>query len=386
MSEHAPSSPSDEALARLRAPHAGTAVVHLNHAGFAPMCRAAHAAGVRTLDRMLSGSAGERELLQTYFGSRASYAKLAGCAPGDVSFFQTAAVAITQVAFGLPLRPGDEILRLDQEYPSNAYAWHRAAERAGGRVVVVPSGPDWTVDAGRLIDAISPRTRAVTVSSVQFQTGAAIDLAAIADACHAVGAVVCVDAIQSLGVMPFDMRALGVDYVCGATHKWILGPLGHGFLCCDAERRARLTPLLHGAITYGLPADPVETRRPPRTSAQRFEPGTPPALGAIAGAAAIDELRQVGITRVHDEALAVADLAIAGARARGFRVLSATEGRARSPIVTFVPPGDPEVLARALAAARVAVAQRAGGIRVSPHVDNGPQHIDRLFEIIDRAS
>jgi kynureninase len=182
------------------------------------------------------------------------------------------------------------------------------------------------------------------------------------------------------------MRALGVDYVCGGTHKWILGPLGHGFLCAGEARRRELTPLLHGAITYGLPADPVDVERPARTSAQRFEPGTPLAVGAIAGAAAIEELLAVGIPRVHDEALALADRVVAGARDRGFRVLSATDGPGRSPIVTFVPGGDPAALVRRLARAGVTVVERAGGIRVSPHVDNGPEHVDRLFAILDASS
>ena len=349
------------------------------------MCRAARDAGVDILDRMMQGSASDRDLIALYDGARASYARLVGCEAGDVSFFQTAAAAISQVAFGLGLHPGDEIVRVDQEYPSNAYPWHRAAERAGARVVVVPSSVGLTIDLQRVLDAITPRTRVLAVSSVQYQTGAVVDLAPVIAACHRVGASVCVDAIQSLGVLPFDMRALGVDYVCGGTHKWTLGPLGHGFLCCDAERRAALRPLLHGAMTYGLPGDPVDPDRPERTTAQRFEPGTPLVVGAVAGAAAIAELLTIGLARVHHEALALADQVVAGARARGFDVLSATDGPARSPIVTFVPRGGVAAAARRLREARIFVAERAGGLRISPHVDNGPQHVERLFEALDRA-
>ena len=180
------------ALARLRDPHAGTDIVHLNHAGFAPMCRAARDAGVEVLDRMTLGSAGDRDLIPLYERARASYARLVGCGAEDVSFFQTAAAAISQVALGLPLERGDEIVRLDQEYPSNAYPWHRAAERAGARVIVVPSSPRLTASVEQLIEAVTPRTRVLTVSSVQFQTGLALDLPPIVAACHAVGAVVCV--------------------------------------------------------------------------------------------------------------------------------------------------------------------------------------------------
>src|SRR5439155_1637471 len=135
---------------------------------------------------------------------------------------------------------------------SNAYPWYRAAERAGAVVKTAP------VD--RIGDAIGASTRVVAVSWVQYSTGASVDLRALADTLHARGGAgadrwLVVDAIQGIGIAPFALAALGVDVVCGGTHKWLLGPLGHGLMACAPGRQATMTPVLHRAMTYGTPHD-----------------------------------------------------------------------------------------------------------------------------------
>jgi cysteine desulfurase / selenocysteine lyase len=377
----------DRLLEELRAPLAGTDELHLNNAGVAPMSRRALGAGARALEIMLRGTSGIPDLLKEIRAAREIHARLVGCDRDDLSFFPTCAAAISQVALGFPFKGGDEIVLLDQEYPSNAYPWHRAAARAGARVVVVPSAPDFTVDFTRLLEAIGERTRVVAVSWVQFSTGTTLDLRALADAAHARGAWLVVDAIQGLGVMPFDLAASGADAVCGGSHKWLLGPVGHGFLALAPGRAAALEPIMVGAMTYGTPDDPIDPARPPREDARRFEPGTPLAVGAIATAASIDLLLEIGVDRVNREALAAADLFAARADERGLGVrgAAATAGGApRSPILTLLPRArDPKAIVDELRARGCSVAPRGGGVRVAPHAHNGPQHVERFFELWD---
>lgn len=374
-------------LEALRAPHGGIDALHLNNAGVSPMTGQARAAVVTLLDVMTDGSLGVPELLRMTERARAVIARLVGAAVEDVAFFQTCAAAISQVAFGLPFGKGDEVVLVDQEYPSNAYPWHRAAERAGGSVVTVASAPDLRIDMERLLLAITRRTRVVAVSWVQYSTGQVVDLRAIADAAHAVGAWLVVDAIQGLGVIPFNLAASGADAVCGGSHKWLLGPMGHGFLALAPGRAGGLAPLMHGAMTYGTPDDAVDPARLPRASGpMRFEPGTPLSLGAVGLGASVEALLDIGIDRVHAEALALADRIIEGACARGLEVRTSTGdgGLARSPIVTVVPRATTaRDLERALRQHRCSVAARGGGIRVSPHCHNGPQHVERFFELWD---
>ncbi len=375
-------------LDELRAPLAGVEQLHFNNAGVAPMTKRAHDAATRVLARMREGSLAVPGHLRDYEAARATFAKLVGAAHVDTVFFQTCAIALSQVALGLSLQSGDEIVLVDQEYPSNAYPWHRAAERAGARVVTVASSPGLGIDVDQLLSAINERTRVVTVSWVQYSTGTTLPLRALADAVHSRGGWLVVDAIQGLGVLPFDLAASGADAVCGGTHKWLLGPLGHGFLALAAGRAAQLTPLAHGAMTYGTPDDPVDPKRSARVDdPRRFEPGAPLLLGAIAGAASIELLLEIGIDRVRDEALKIADLIVAHANERKLRVIAAT-GPTRSPITTVVPARvDAKRMVDEMRTRGCSVAARGGGVRIAPHAHNGPQHVDALFkhwDAIDR--
>lgn len=366
---------SDNALAELQGPFADSAFVHFNNAGVSPLSGRADRAGADVISAMREGSLGIGRLLGRYEAARGTFARLVGCSADNLAFFQTCAAAISQVAFGLKLDAGDRIVRLDQEYPSNAYPWHRAAERVGAVVDVVGSNADFTIDHDALIAAIGPRTKVVAVSWVQFQTGAVVDLASVVAAAHAVGAIVVVDAIQGLGILPFDMRALGVDAVCGGTHKWLLGPMGQGFLGLSDDLRARLMPIMQGAITYGTPDDPVDVAKAIRADIRRFEPGTPMLFGAIAGAASVELLLEIGVQRVLAEATKISDLVEHEARRRQLTI----RPRSISPIVTVIPNGDPKEIAEWFRGEGVAVGVRGGGLRLAPHAFNTAQDVERIF-------
>jgi cysteine desulfurase / selenocysteine lyase len=372
---------ADRAFVELKASFASDARIHLNNAGVAPLTARAERAIVDVAMTMRGGSLTMGTLLSRYEHSRAVFARLVGCEKENLAFFQTCAAAISQVAFGFPLAAGDRIVRLDQEYPSNAYPWHRAAERAGAVVDVVNSGDGYVIDHDALVAAIGPRTRVVALSFVQFQTGATVELARVVEAARRVGAVVVVDAIQGLGVLPFDMGALGIDAVCGGTHKWLLGPVGQGFLAMTSSLRERLVPILHGAISYGTPEDPIDPSRPLRRDVRRFEPGSPPFLGAIGGAASVELLLELGQPRVLREASAVAEAVVEQARRRAWAV----RPRGRSPIVTVVPPGDPKALGDALNEAGISVGVRGGGLRFAPHAFNTAAEIEQAFDHVDAA-
>ncbi len=372
----------DALLAELCAPFFDNEKVHLNNAGVSPMTARAEKALVDLAAVMRDGSLGIARLLQRYEHARGVFASLVGCSDDDVAFFQTCAAALTQAAFGFPLKAGQNIVILNQEYPSNAYPWFRAAERAGASVVVVPTGKDWTIDHDALCAAITSQTAVVAVSFVQFQTGAVVDLARVATAAHDKGAIVVVDAIQGLGVLPFSMRELGVDMVAGGTHKWLCGPVGHGFLAVTDALRERLTPHLQGAITYGTPDDGVDASKPPRSDIRRFEPGTPLAMGAVAGAASIELLLGIGVARLHKEACAIADLVVEEARRRDFVV----HPRTTSPIVTFIPKGDVATVLHHLRDEGIAVGGRGGGVRAAPHAFSSKDDVVRLFAAIDACA
>ncbi|MFZ9887227.1 MAG: aminotransferase class V-fold PLP-dependent enzyme [Myxococcota bacterium] len=358
----------------------------LNAAGISRCCRPAIEAISTTAAGMARGVAAIPEILDVHEAARASVGRLVGAPAERVSMFHTCAAALSQVALGFPLGTGDEIVTWDQEYPSNAYPWYVAARRAGGRVVAVPSAPNLEVETPRLVEAIGPRTRIVAISWVQYQTGALTDLHHVAEACRRVGAWLVVDAAQALGVLPFDLEQFGVDVVCGASHKWLTGPIGHGFAAFAEGRLEELEPLAHGAITYGTPDERTDPMRSPRQDPRRFEPGTPLALGAAGMGAAIELLLRCGVDVIGAEALRLADRLSAGLRELGHEVLGHREGSSRSPIVTFLPGAELPVVRAALDAAQISYSLRAGGVRLSPHAYNTDEDIDVVLQVLSSTA
>ena len=179
------------------------------------------------------------------------------------------------MALGLSYEAGQEIVLCDQEYPSNAYPWYEAARHHSLEVKCIASSPNLNLQIENLLEAITEKTKVVALSWVQYQSGTCMDLKTIKQRCESVGAWLVVDAIQGLGVVPFPHHEVVPDVICGGTHKWLCGPLGHGFLVTSEAHRAQLNPIMHGAITYGTPEDLVVPGKAMRTDCGRFEPGNP---------------------------------------------------------------------------------------------------------------
>ena len=355
--------------------------IHLNNAGVGPMCTPAVDAIAAIASVMQRGLRDFQTQLDVVEDARAAVGRLVSAKASDVTMVNTCATAISQMALGLPFRKGAEIVRWDQEYPSNAYPWHVAAQRCDGRVVVVESEPDFSVRTEKLLDVITANTQCVAISWVQFSTGATTDLAAVSARCREVGAWLVVDAIQGLGVLEFDMAAMGVDAVCGGTHKWLAGPIGHGFLVVGDALRAQLEPIFFGAMSYGSPDDPVDLSRSLRTDVRRFEPGNPAVLGSAGCLAAIDHTLEAGVGRLGDVARRYADEVATFVEERGARVLSARHQPGLSPTTTFVPRDIPAA-EHALKNAGVSFGLRGGGIRLSPHGHNVDEDIQRTLDAL----
>jgi selenocysteine lyase/cysteine desulfurase len=151
----------------------------------------------------------------------------------DVAVTPSAAYAISTVAANIQLRPGDEVLLLEEHYAS-VLPWQHAASSAGATIVPVPRRP--AVDATpALLDAINERTVVVTAAPCGWTDGAVIDLVAVGAACRAVGAALVLDATQWVGAMPLELNAIQPDAVIVSVHKWLLGLYSFAFLWLAPE-------------------------------------------------------------------------------------------------------------------------------------------------------
>ena len=362
-------------------------LVYLNHAGIGPWPRRATEAVQRLAAECAHrGAADYPQWLEAETRLRQRLARLMGVpSPDDVALIPNTSAGLSLIAYGLDWQPGDEVVVNDQEFPSNRWVWESLAQRCGIRVrrVRLDDAAAATPEDA-LIAALSPRTRLLPVSSVQYGTGLRMDLERLASACRERGVLLCVDAIQSLGAVRLSVDA---DFIVADGHKWMLGPEGLGALYVHPELRERLHLRQFGWHMVEHLGDFERGDWGPAASARRFEPGSPNLLGAHALEASLAVLEEEGLEAVERGVLANARAVMEGARRRGLEVVTPeAEGR-HAGIVTFRIPGVPgERALAALRAADVACAERCGGIRFSPHFYTSAEDLERAWERLDAVA
>ena len=316
---------------------------------------------------------------------RQTAAAMIAADPAEVALVPNTTTGISLVAEGLPWQPGDNVITLANEFPSNIYPWMNLQSRGvETRMVPVDGG---RVELARIEDAIDARTRIVTVSWVGYASGWRIDPAEVAALAHRRGALLFLDAIQGLGVFPLDVQASGIDFLAADGHKWMLGPEGAGLLYIRREHLDRLRPMNCGwhSVLAGSRYDRIEFNLKP--AAVRYEGGSQNMVGFTGLNASLEMLRDLGVgptaSPVADRVLEIADYAVAKLRALGLPLVSPHEGNHRSGIVTFQTPHvAPQDIRQSLFTAGIAVACRGGGIRLSPHGYAVEEEVDRLAEVL----
>ena len=359
--------------------------VHLNHAGVAPASRRVVAAVTAFITEATTVDA----LTQQRWSARceqvrAGFARLVGSQADEIAFVKNTSEGLSLVAAGVDWRAGDNVIAVDGEYPSNVYPWF-GLRRWGveTRLVSPIRGRVCVDDVRALADA---HTRLVSVSFVDWSSGARTDLASIGEFCHSRGIIFCVDGIQGVGAVQLDVERAGVDCLAVGGHKWLLALEGCGCLFVSRRVADRIASVLHGwkSVTDADTYLPYHFN--PRPDAAKFEPGSPSVLSTYALGAAIDLLLEVGPDRIEDHLLELTDRLGAGLRARGAQVVSPWGAGERSGIVVFRLGNDPQRLCTALINQGFIVRVRNGGIRVAPHFYNNEDDIDRLLAALDRRA
>lgn len=341
---------------------------YLNHAAVAPWPRRTADAVARfAAENAREGARHYPRWLQVEQRLRERLARLIGAAVPDVALLKNTSEAISVVAFGFPWQAGDNLVLAAEEFPSNRIPWQALARLGVECRVAHLTG---TADPeGALLDRCDARTRLLTVSSVQYGNGLRMDLERLGAACRSRGVALCVDAIQSLGALPFDVTAVQADFVMADGHKWMLGPEGLALLWVRPAWRERLALYQYGWHMTRQAGDFDAVDWQPAGDARRFECGSPNLLGAHGLEASLSLLEEYGIKRVHADLLERSAYLIEriGA-APDLELLSNPLPERRSGIVTFRRRDmDKTQLHRRLTDASVVCAQRGGGVRLSPH-------------------
>ncbi len=359
--------------------------IYLDHAGVAPISLRVKKAVERFLAESAEGGAFHYLRWIKRVGEvRRACARLLNAHSDEIAFVKSTSHGLSIVAEGLDWKAGDNLLIYEREFPSNIYPWLNL-KRKGVEVRIIPSrdGRILIEDIERLMDS---RTRLLAISSVQFANGFKIDLKRAGELCQKKGVLLCVDAIQSLGVIPMDVRDYHIDFLSADGHKWLLGPEGVGIFYCRKELAERLNPPLIGwkSVQNEFEFDRPEFKL--KTNALRFEEGSMNLLGIFGLGAAIELLFEVGISNIENRVLTLGDLIICEAEKRGFKILSPRLREERGGIITFSGNFDPLNMRDALRGKGIMVNVRGGGIRVSPHFYNTDEELERFFALLSEAT
>lgn len=357
-------------------------ICHLNHAAVAPWpLRTVRAVQAFSEENASVGSQRYAQWLDVEQQLRERLAKLINARGSDeIALLKNTSEALSVVAWGLDWKPGDEVIISTREFPSNRIVWE-SLQPLGVKVRQVDlSGSDNPEQC--LIEAITPRTRLLSVSSVHYATGLALDLVAIGRACRAQDIAFCVDAIQSIGALPFDAQACQADFVMADGHKWMLGPEGIALFYCRREWIERLTLRQFGWHMVEAMGDFERSDWAPARSARRFECGSPNMLGIHALHASIGLLLETGVTQIAKLISSNITYLTDYLLNNSAEILSEMRPERRGGIVTFRFPGDDTAVRyQYLQEQGVICALRGGGIRFSPHFYTPQSVLDRALKL-----
>ncbi len=319
-------------------------------------------------------------------GGKPFFAKLIGAKPGEIAFVENTSVGLNIAANVLHYPPGSKIVTTDLEYPSVVYPWLR---RSLGVKVHYVKNVDWKILLEDVERAVDDKTVAVAISHVEYVNGFRNDMRALSEIAHEHGAYLIVDAIQSAGAIPIDVKKDDVDFLTTACYKWLLSPTGAGYLYVKEELIEKFEPPLVGwasvkqEIFETIDFWDIWSLKLSET-ASRFEVGSPSFLSLIGATEAMKMLLNIGIENVERRILKLTDHLIEAVKNLGLKLQTPEELRYRSGIVNFKVEKPQEVTEK-LSRKGIIVSARAHGIRVSPHFYNTEEEIDKVIEEIKKG-
>jgi len=344
-------------------------LVYLNHAAVAPWpLSAAEAVKAFADENAHQGSKDYDLWLARENDLRTQLAQLIN-APSieEIALLKSTSEGLSVIAYGLPWQPGDNVVIPAEEFPSNRIVW-QSLQNQGVETRLIPIANVADPEQA-LLDAIDANTRLLSCSSVQYASGLRLDIDRLGRSCKPTGALFCVDAIQSVGALRFDVQACEADFVVADGHKWMLGPEGTALFYCRQALIDQLALKQYGWHMVQDYADFNKKEWRPNTTAQRFECGSPNMMGIVALHASTGLLLDIGMETIEQQVLQKSAILIRKLQALpGIEILSPVDDNRRAGIVVFrIMDTDTEALYRHLQKHKVICALRGNGIRFSPH-------------------
>ena len=360
--------------------------IFLAHAAVAPISGPAQEAIANWSEAAVQGRQEGEEVWRRVKKTREVASLFLGCDWDEVSLLGPTALGLGLVALGLDWREGDEVIYDPLDYPANVYPWRDLAKR-GVRAVPIARQPGQEIRWSTILPIITKKTKLVTLATAHYLSGCMPELAVIGPELKARKILLCLDGIQTLGVVPTDWAE--ADFLAADAHKWMLGPLGAGVLMVRRRVWERMWPPLLGSWNVHSPDFLAQHEMVLEEGGRRYEPGSLNLPGIEGMRASLELLEELGRKKTAEYVLGLAGQIREGAQRAGFTIYG--EGENPRPITSlWEPKGGWGEAAQRLEEAKIRVSWRKehGGkmlLRVSPHVSNVADEVDEFLKVLGRA-
>jgi len=313
--------------------------------------------------------------------ARAAFAGLLHATPDEVAVTTSVSQAVSAFVSALDFTgERNRIVISDYEFPTVGQIAHAQALR-GAEVVRVLAQPDGSIPPERFAQSVDERTALVCCTTVSFRTGHRHDISSIAEVAHASGALVLADSYQAVGALELDVRSLGADVVTGGTVKYLLGSAGLAFMWVRGSLAASLLPTQTGWFADEDIFAMSIADYSPHATARRFDSGTPPVPSLYPGVAGVRLIAEAGVPAIEAHVGSLVDRLLVGLDELGATVVTPRERSGRGPLVC-VASTDPNALVAALAAQRIVTSTRDLNLRISLHLYNVEEDVDRILDAL----
>ena len=361
-------------------------VTYLNCAAYTPLLKASYMSGLRGLNRKYhpwnlnsTETPAEAEHLRSLF------ADLIGTDPNNIAIINSTSYGVAVMARNLPVKTGQDIVVIAEQFPSNFFTWRHLAQQKGGKLKVVPRPADgnWTPN---ILEALTSSTAIAALPQCHWSDGSKIDLIAIGKRCREIGAALCIDSTQSVGAMPLDVESIQPDFMVASAYKWLLCPYTLAFLYAAPNRQDGEPLEQHRWNMAGVQAEATDVLYPTdfTNGAKRFDMGERNNFINIPMAAtALEQIKNWTPEGIQTSLHRLTSLAANLAQERGWHVAS-EQNRVGHFIGVRPKKAPPSDISETLKARGIHISLRAtNSIRISPYLFNDEEDIHRTFRALD---
>jgi selenocysteine lyase/cysteine desulfurase len=370
--------------ARTYFPYLKSGKIYLNHASISPL---SNLVTDRVKEYLLERSETDIENVpKVQFVTESvkeKLAKLINTSPDRIAFVDNTSNGLNIIAQGLSWKTGDRIILNDIEFPSNVYPFLNLKTQ-GVEIDFVKSN-NGIVLAEDIIKKITPKTKLISISSIQFLSGYRADLKKIGEICKQKNIIFCVDAIQGLGAVNLNFEECNICFLACGAQKWLMGMMGLAFIAVSEELQAKIAPKYVGWLSVENPWALLNYDLELKKSADAFQNGTISVVGVNALDAALQLFDKFGVDNVEESVLSNSLYFIRQLQTIGIKpLLAGYDFKYISGIVSFRSESVKTIF-NALAESNINCSLREGLIRFSPHFYNTFEEIDTVIERIKLA-